>query len=162
MAFDPYATLGLPRDADAKAIKRAYRRKAKAAHPDAGGSAEAFDELTRAVRLLEDPVRRARFDAEGATDAPPDPETEALTLLAALLEALFEQNETPERFDIVAKLREFLRAERDKIRARSDRLKRRIASADKARGRLGGWTPGEPGLGLEEYLRFFGAPATFR
>lgn len=32
-----YDTLDVPKDADAAAIKRAYRRKAKEAHPDRSG-----------------------------------------------------------------------------------------------------------------------------
>ena len=36
---DPYRTLGLPRDASLDEVKRAYRRLAKANHPDAAGEA---------------------------------------------------------------------------------------------------------------------------
>ena len=36
---DPYRTLGLPRDATLEEVKRAYRRLAKANHPDAAGEA---------------------------------------------------------------------------------------------------------------------------
>jgi len=41
MAFegDPYRTLGLPRDATLDEVRRAYRRLAKANHPDAAGEA---------------------------------------------------------------------------------------------------------------------------
>src|SRR6266496_4427866 len=41
MAFDgdPYRTLGLARGASLDEVKRAYRRLAKANHPDAAGSA---------------------------------------------------------------------------------------------------------------------------
>jgi DnaJ-domain-containing protein 1 len=40
--------LGLPSSASKEAIERAYREKAKTAHPDAGGSAEAMAEINRA------------------------------------------------------------------------------------------------------------------
>ncbi len=40
--IDPYELLGVARDADEAAIKAAYRKVAKTAHPDAGGDAEAF------------------------------------------------------------------------------------------------------------------------
>src|SRR5690242_19986360 len=36
---DPYAVLGLPRTASPDEVKRAYRRLAKANHPDAAGEA---------------------------------------------------------------------------------------------------------------------------
>ena len=46
------ALLGLEAGASAAAIKRAYRRLAKAHHPDLGGDAEAFRRLDAAYRLL--------------------------------------------------------------------------------------------------------------
>lgn len=36
--IDLYAELGVAREANAVDIRRAYRRRAKHAHPDAGGS----------------------------------------------------------------------------------------------------------------------------
>jgi hypothetical protein len=44
--------LGLEPEASIAAIKRAYRRLAKAHHPDLGGDAEAFHRLDAAYRLL--------------------------------------------------------------------------------------------------------------
>ncbi len=46
--------LGLAEGASIAAIKRAYRRLAKAHHPDLGGDGEAFHRLERAYRLLVD------------------------------------------------------------------------------------------------------------
>lgn len=46
------ALLGLESDASPQAIKRAYRRLAKAHHPDLGGDVEAFHRLDAAYRLL--------------------------------------------------------------------------------------------------------------
>jgi curved DNA-binding protein CbpA len=67
VTFDPYQVLGVDRDV-APAIRRAYRRKAKQAHPDAGGSADAFSRLTKAHLVLSDPVRRSRYDRDGTVD----------------------------------------------------------------------------------------------
>ena len=44
--------LGLEPGASLAAIKRAYRRLAKAHHPDLGGDVEAFHRLDAAYRLL--------------------------------------------------------------------------------------------------------------
>jgi molecular chaperone DnaJ len=62
---DLYELLDLPRDADADQVKRAYRRKAREHHPDAGGDEEAFKAVTHAYQVLSDPTKRARYDRFG-------------------------------------------------------------------------------------------------
>ena len=80
VAEDPYTLLGVPRDADAEAIKAAYRKLARKHHPDLNpGKPEAeerFKAVSAANDLLSDPERRARFDrgeidAGGQEKAPP-------------------------------------------------------------------------------------------
>ncbi len=50
-----YALLGVPRDADAQAIKQAYRKQALANHPDKGGDPEKFKQVSEASEVLLDP-----------------------------------------------------------------------------------------------------------
>jgi len=54
MAIDPYRVLGLPAGASAAEVKRAYRRLAKANHPDSAGAAALprFLEIQRAYETL--------------------------------------------------------------------------------------------------------------
>jgi len=61
---DPYIVLGVPRRATAEEIARAYRRAARASHPDrdGGGSAERFHAVSDAYDELRDPRRRAVYD----------------------------------------------------------------------------------------------------
>ena len=60
---DPYIVLGVPRKASAEEIARAYRRAARASHPDGvGGSSERFQAVLAAYDELRDPRRRAVYD----------------------------------------------------------------------------------------------------
>lgn len=62
---DYYATLGLGSDADAAAIKQAYRRLARLHHPDLHPSAEshaAMLKINEAHEVLADPQRRKAYD----------------------------------------------------------------------------------------------------
>jgi curved DNA-binding protein len=65
---DYYAALGVPRDADAEQIKKAYRKLARAHHPDVSSSPEAeakFKEMAEAYQTLKDPEKRAAYDELG-------------------------------------------------------------------------------------------------
>ena len=63
---DYYAALGVPKDADAAAIKKAYRRLARDLHPDKNpGNTEAetrFKEVSEAYDVLSDTKRRSEYD----------------------------------------------------------------------------------------------------
>lgn len=68
-----YAVLGVSRSATAKEIKSAYRKAARSAHPDQGGSAELFHDVAVAYEMLSDPERRRRYDRTlGIEDPLPD------------------------------------------------------------------------------------------
>ena len=60
-----YDVLGIPRDAGAAAVRRAYRKKALATHPDkTNGESGAFLAVGEAFRVLSDPGLREAYDAE--------------------------------------------------------------------------------------------------
>ncbi|MCD8120907.1 MAG: molecular chaperone DnaJ [Clostridiales bacterium] len=66
---DYYEVLGVPKDADDAALKKAYRVLAKKYHPDANpGDAEAerkFKEASEAYSVLSDPDKRRQYDQFG-------------------------------------------------------------------------------------------------
>ena len=72
MPADPYAVLGVKKDASPSDIQKAYRRLAKKLHPDLNPgdkkAEEQFKEVSAAYDLLGDPTKRARFD-RGEIDA---------------------------------------------------------------------------------------------
>ena len=69
---NPYDVLGVTRQADEAAIKKAFRKLAKLHHPDRNaGDAKAkdkFAEVNSAYEVLGDPAKRAQFD-RGEIDA---------------------------------------------------------------------------------------------
>src|SRR5271169_6693399 len=65
---DYYHTLGVTRDADAEAVKRAYRKSARKYHPDVSKEKNAenkFKELQEAYEVLRDTEKRAAYDQLG-------------------------------------------------------------------------------------------------
>jgi len=65
---DYYQVLGVPRDADARALKQAFRQLARRYHPDTSTDPDAgqrFREIAEAYGVLSDPARRASYDAGG-------------------------------------------------------------------------------------------------
>lgn len=68
MSKDLYELLGVARDADGDAIKKAYRRLARQLHPDVNpdpDSQEQFKLVTAAYEVLSDPQKRAAYDRGG-------------------------------------------------------------------------------------------------
>ena len=59
-----YAVLGIPRNADDEAIRRAYRMLVRRYHPDLGigSSTEKFREVREAYETLIDPASRRSYD----------------------------------------------------------------------------------------------------
>jgi len=59
-----YAAIGVPRDIDEAALKKAYRQAILTAHPDKGGTDEEFQRINEAWTCLSDPGKRAEYDRD--------------------------------------------------------------------------------------------------
>jgi curved DNA-binding protein len=65
---DYYQTLGVPREATAEDVKKAFRKLARRYHPDLSKEANAearMKEINEAYAVLSDPEKRAAYDAIG-------------------------------------------------------------------------------------------------
>ena len=87
-----YADLGLTPEATATDIKAAYYERARTAHPDAGGSKEAFQKIQRAYETLSNPDKRKAYDETGRIPKEPVSEIElnAYSLICGLFEQVVE------------------------------------------------------------------------
>ncbi len=72
MASDPYKELGVARNASADDVRKAFRKLAKANHPDTNpdnkAAEEKFKRVSAAFDIVGDPEKRKKFDA-GEIDA---------------------------------------------------------------------------------------------
>jgi|GEM_PF-4859264 len=81
LSFDPYDALGVPINADAASIKKAYRARAKYYHPDLNPNdpyaAEQMRKINVAYGVLSNPLKRAEYNrkqkAERTRPSPPEP-----------------------------------------------------------------------------------------
>jgi molecular chaperone DnaJ len=75
MTRDLYEVLEIPRDATQEDVKRAYRRLARAFHPDVSNDPEAehkIKEINLAYQTLSDPQKRRQYDLYGGAGFTPD------------------------------------------------------------------------------------------
>lgn len=105
-----YEDLDVPRDADEATIRKAYREAAKKAHPDAGGSEDAFERIATALAVLTDPKRRQSYDETGRFDqvGPDNDRAAALqvidrhmaVIVNAYIQDLHNPDKDPRRTDV--------------------------------------------------------------
>ena len=92
---DPYELLGVARDADEAAIKKAFRKVARTLHPDVSDDPDAeekFKAVAEAYEILSDPERRAIYDRyghEGLRSGGRAPNFEGFGSFGDLFEAFF-------------------------------------------------------------------------
>lgn len=133
---DPWKTLGVPKGADAAALKKAKRQKQRALHPDrAGGDGKAMAEVNQAYDILSDPERLARFQREGRDQPmPPDPERLAAQRVMAIA-AVFLANESSHG-GLLAFVRRQLNDELVRVKQAASMIARHQGSVTRARKRL--------------------------
>jgi curved DNA-binding protein CbpA len=130
-----YDTLGVPKDADMATVKRAYRRKSRAVHPDRGGDHTAMVALNRAYQTLSDTSKRARYDETGQdTQAPARVDIQARQAIMSLFTQGIER--TDDSVDLIALVREQITLNRERIAGQAAELKRKANRLEARRKRM--------------------------
>lgn len=137
-----YSALGVEPSASNAEVRRAYRKKAKAAHPDVGGDPEEFHILSTAVAILTDPDRRARYDEtgdmQGGASKPESIDQRALQIIAAAFEAVLQSDKDMETSNVVELMVGAISGGRHQGRIDIANVTNRIARLRKALNRFSG------------------------
>ena len=123
-----YETLGVQKDATPSDIKKAYRKKASRAHPDKGGSDADMARLNRALQVLEDPERRAKYDATGQDADGPPIEQRARAAMLSMIQQTIEQtdeNVVEVISRAIANKKAEMQREQHKVQSRRERFAKR-------------------------------------
>jgi len=152
MASDLYRELGVGRNASTATIRSAYRKKAKTAHPDAGGSEEAFAMLKLAHDVLTNAEARGRYDRTGEVkpQAVDQGRMPLFTLLASVLEnvvqASINGNADLAYEDVIDAMRIVLKKHADELDKAQELFTKKLAGFKKMQGRFRTKKDGEENL----------------
>ena len=129
-----YDTLGVPKNATPDDIKKAFRKKAKDAHPDrAGGDDKKMASINKAYEVLSSPDKREQYDRTGSDAEPMSIEFQARDMLLQFLSKIIEDGG---HGGILRKLRELLSMNRRGIDQNSDLVKAKVRKLEKSRGKV--------------------------
>lgn len=135
--MDLYKLLGVRKSAKPEVIRRAFRLRAKMAHPDHNpgdeGAAEKFRDLQMAFEVLWDAERRKRYDETGEFDRHRVVDDLRLMgqvlseLLQAVIAGVVQQGGDVRSVDLVAKMREAIRYGQGELRKTKGQLEKMLA-----------------------------------
>lgn len=149
--MDLYKILGVARDASVEMIRRAYRKKAKNAHPDTGGSEGDWATLNFAHITLTDQRKRAHYDATGKVESGPDPEELLRRQVVQYLSQLVGQLIMNEGTALTEDMRELCqKATKEQLRQVNDAVVKANVKMNKVKKFLGRWRLKKKGDNLFE------------
>ena len=133
--MNPYETLGLAPAATDHQIKVAYRKLAKATHPDGHPDMDGtqFADVAKAYAILMDPEARKRFDETGSVDdvAPLTVRQHMITSIVALFNAALaaeaQRGTSLQHFDLMDVMRQNMKANLEKSRQQLNAFRKSVA-----------------------------------
>lgn len=143
--MNPYDTLGVNPTASQAEIKRAYRKRAyrkraKKQHPDGGGTAKQFHELSRAMLVLNDPAKREKFDRTGEIDEDAVDNTlaQAITGIVGFIAQAVSNSQNPLTLDLVTQGKKYFRQQQVEFENAEKNIRKKLDAFRKVEARFSG------------------------
>lgn len=136
--MDPYAVLGIARDATTRDIRGAYVRRSGQTHPDRGGEPEDFRTVKLAYDVLRNAAKREKYDRTGQIEdtVPDNADAAAANLITGLLGHILSEDIDPLRYDVIGAMRQIIDNKISEVERPLAKLRRAAERADKMRARF--------------------------
>lgn len=137
-----YEVLGIRKNAGARAITKAYRKRAMETHPDRGGDPEEFRQVEQAYKVLRDPARRKWYDETGEVESVSIDREESAVLtvlssaMSAVLAELVKYCRPASSEDVLGHMRNTLEMRRDSLTKGIVDTEKTMREADEAAKRF--------------------------
>lgn len=130
-----YDDLGVSPNASDADIRKAWKQKAKAHHPDHGGDPEEFKKVAKAYEVLSVPEKREYYNRTGQQRYGVDPESQAKMELATIFLNLVDHL-VPERANYRLEVEKIIEANRTQILSQQAQIQLGIRKRETALKKL--------------------------
>lgn len=148
-----YEILGVEKSATIQAIRNAFRRKAKALHPDVTGGqvTQEWHQLRIAHDVLSNEKRREFYDETGEIDEQPKDHKEhvALSILSRMMQVMISNKVDLTKIDLKSEGLTFLRQEIVKLDEQLDTL---VGAQERAKKIQGRWSSSQDQVNVMESM----------
>lgn len=129
-----YEILEVEPSASEDEIKKAYRKKAQAVHPDKGGDTELFQEIAKAYEILSNAEKREHFDKTGE-EFRDEIKEEVIGALIHIVMSVIDNNDS-RYIDVIAIARKSVEEQQNRHQISKKQLEKQIASLENTASRI--------------------------
>jgi len=135
---DLYSKLGVVKDSTKEAIKKGYRKMAKFHHPDKGGNAKKFAEVSLAYNILHNDEKRKQYDETGKipNDRPDNFYAKFGELLSKEFIPLILKSDDIARIDIIDMFKKWVCHNLENFETKSSEIDKHIHKLNKSLKRV--------------------------
>ena len=131
---NPYEILEVEPSASEDQIKKAYRKKAQAVHPDKGGDTEEFQDVSKAYEILSNAEKREHFDKTGE-EFRDEIKEEVIGALVHIVMSIIDNNDA-RYIDVIAIARKSVEEQQNRHQISKKQLEKQITSLENTASRI--------------------------